>query len=1136
MDKPVPSPYPDDLDRGEEQNLYKKRTYDPNEYPTTRENRSYGNIPYEASDSAYYSTTGYPPYQHFPSSYGADPQQRAMLDPNPPDINPLMIRPTLSPYRQPYYDYTNPVYNSSEQPSEEYGLSAQAYRHGRPENYYTKERYPMDHGVPSTDRNYGVRETILNTPSGSMDLRNTHLPPSTVDFHNQSSPKSQTDGNSFRDMQSGYNQSTDNPGFAYGQQEIMRGESRTEMGREDSRMEIPREEKRTSRFIDSDALDLRKTDNVGEYENPALYDSQRPRIHKMTAEHSEDLQNVQSEKTQNQDPKSMSPISLNPETGKARNSMATNLGIEEFPSILPKTDSFMKRDSRYGQPMKRESDANLITAGTVKGTIDRMSDKPHSESSIGDEAEEKTKEKGDESRSSSVNKDVEQPTGATKLPETKPNSSSEADLKMDEKNEQTLKKTGREETEELDTTGSSSSKEGNSDEKMDDSADETKDGENSEDEGCKKNDGHNFICGYCEEVFLEKKLLISHKCPSVPDDLDDEIDEKDDMEIQDGESNGSKRKEHDLNGGSPNKKSKSTDNSESEDEDELSEKEDDSSDNSGEELEKNEEESVEAEKKEIKKETNTTSTDVRRSARKNKAKAKMREWIEEEDEEDPYICGECGQTFDKEHLLLKHMKHHNNSDYEDYDDSEESAEKVRTRTSSRISTRPKRKAAMRRISYEENAIARESLRRSKRSLSVKYESNDEWTEDKSSRKSKTPPKPPTTKIKPTGCPVCGEVFRVQEELKDHLLGHCEEMYPEKKPLPCQYCDKLYTEENFLEKHEEVHILNGDIKIERVAPVKKSAKKDKYMCSVCSKLFDLKSQLKIHEKSHREKKYKCPHCDEEFKVKSDYMAHKKTHKLKHEYKCEFCGKDYAFKSGLTIHLKSHLERQTFDCITCNRSFFSAGHLAIHQKGHKHAGTKKHRCQECGYQVYDEEKLFRHLESHINQEPYVCPFCGKLFMKKSTFVKHKKKHSGENMCDVCGKAFSHRSGLDRHYTIHSGEKPYKCEFCDKSFSQQSNLTTHSRQHSGEKPFMCDVCAQSFTNKCSLVRHMTKHSENEAQLAGVTMLNRNWAWEMDTKHEYSANLDVKHDYGPLPPLPGKHDFGPLPPLPPKHDYGGI
>ncbi|GBN96062.1 Oocyte zinc finger protein XlCOF6.1 [Araneus ventricosus] len=61
-----------------------------------------------------------------------------------------------------------------------------------------------------------------------------------------------------------------------------------------------------------------------------------------------------------------------------------------------------------------------------------------------------------------------------------------------------------------------------------------------------------------------------------------------------------------------------------------------------------------------------------------------------------------------------------------------------------------------------------------------------------------------------------------------------------------------------------------------------------------------------------------------------------------------------------------------------------------------------------------------------------------------------YDGLFVCPRCGKGFVRKNNLASHYRTHTGEKPFSCDKCVKIYSRSNHLARHRRTHTGEKPF--------------------------------------------------------------------------------------
>ncbi|CAL4063986.1 unnamed protein product [Meganyctiphanes norvegica] len=127
------------------------------------------------------------------------------------------------------------------------------------------------------------------------------------------------------------------------------------------------------------------------------------------------------------------------------------------------------------------------------------------------------------------------------------------------------------------------------------------------------------------------------------------------------------------------------------------------------------------------------------------------------------------------------------------------------------------------------------------------------------------------------------------------------------------------------------------------------------------------------------------------------------------------------------------------------------------------------------------------SHIEDKPYKCSICNKVFSEKGNLKQHMKTHTGEkpHLCEQCSKRFTLRRDLIQHMRVHTGEKPYSCNQCDKTFSQRSTLVGHLRTHTGEKPYLCEQCGMSFsTTVIGLV--MLELTQERSHILVISVLN--------------------------------------------------
>lgn len=137
--------------------------------------------------------------------------------------------------------------------------------------------------------------------------------------------------------------------------------------------------------------------------------------------------------------------------------------------------------------------------------------------------------------------------------------------------------------------------------------------------------------------------------------------------------------------------------------------------------------------------------------------------------------------------------------------------------------------------------------------------------------------------------------------------------------------------------------------------------NRFVCSICSKVFSLQRLLNRHMKCHSDvKRYLCTFCGKGFNDTFDLKRHTRTHTGVRPYKCNHCEKSFTQRCSLESHtLKVHGIQ--------------------HKYAYKERRTKVYVCEECGHTTNEPEQHYVHLKGNHPYSPALLKFYDKRHFK-------------------------------------------------------------------------------------------------------------------------------------------------------------
>lgn len=313
------------------------------------------------------------------------------------------------------------------------------------------------------------------------------------------------------------------------------------------------------------------------------------------------------------------------------------------------------------------------------------------------------------------------------------------------------------------------------------------------------------------------------------------------------------------------------------------------------------------------------------------------------------------------------------------------------------------------------------------------------------------------------CDLCPKFYNGN----NHLWKHVSKQHKGDPNVTCNLCLRTSASRAHLERHKiKYHSDPVDKLINRPLP---DAASQEHKCSLCAKVFRIRSLLKKHLKSCKGVKVVAP----------------KMQPVNGMFPCSKCPKVFEQQSVLSKHMRnSHVVHFCEACDEAKVGFDSKTELLDHiRTAHRDHPELVCDVDGCNKVLRQKADLQKHKQEHLRGYfTYICDMCGDMFSNRKKLRKHlltfHKSHV-QHLCAVCVAISPTIEELVEH--VHANHpvllhRPFTCQICGKCYPSGCKVVDHIGHAHGKEYKPCRVCWKIFTDERQLEEHTQNHPPAE------------------------------------------------------------